>query len=214
MAAAMRGRVGFDAIMLAFKKGFWTAGKDAVDMDGEELIALVSETMFGWVKWQDKRPVDYRVGFVRDRFEPPRRDELGDDDSSQWERRGGDRVDPWVFTYFLPLVDPETGTLYIFSTTSGGGKDALADLQELYADGLELPENAGKAPLVALSGDSYPTRDYGEIQRPIFKIVAWVDRPAIKPIRPPVSAALAIGRVAAPLIEHKRNDIDDPDIPF
>jgi hypothetical protein len=50
--------------------------------------------MLGWCKWEDKRPTDYHVGFVRDRYKPPKRSELGDDDSSRWERRGGDRVDP------------------------------------------------------------------------------------------------------------------------
>jgi len=51
MAAAMRSRTGFDGTMLLFKKEIgWKAGKDAVDMNDEELVALVDELMFGWCK--------------------------------------------------------------------------------------------------------------------------------------------------------------------
>jgi hypothetical protein len=212
MAAAMRSKTGFDGTMLLFKKGRWTAGKDAVEMNDEELIALVDQSMLGWCKWEDRKPVDYHVGFVRDRYKPPRRHELGANDSSRWEKRD---IDPWQFTFFLPLADPETSELYIFSTTSRGGKDALADLQEAYADHEE--RDAGKAPRVGLSVGRYRHPSFGEVETPVFKILNWVDPPAIRPIRPPAStSALTIEGAAQPAaIEHKpeRVSIDD-DIPF
>jgi hypothetical protein len=210
MAAAMRSRTGFDGTMLLFKKSFWTAGRDAVDMNDEELVALVDQLMLGWCKWKDNKPVDYHVGFVRDRFQPPKRSELGDNDNSRWEKRD---KDPWQFTFFLPLADPETAALYVFSTTSAGGKDALADLQELYADGRERQENAGKAPRVALQGTHYTHQEHGRVDKPCFTIVGWVVPPAIQPIRPPASQT--IERIDAPQLEHKprRGELDD-DLPF
>jgi DNA (cytosine-5)-methyltransferase 1 len=207
MAAAMRSKIGFDGIMLLFKKGRWTAGKDAIEMNDEELVALVDQSMLGWCKWEDRKPVDYHVGFVRDRYKPPKRSELGANDSSRWEKRD---IDPWQFTFFLPLADPD-GSLYIFSTTSRGGRDALADLQEAYADHEE--RDAGKAPRVALSVGRYRHPSFGEVETPVFKIINWVDPPAIRPIRPPASLSLAIAQPAA--IEHKRSEVDDADdIPF
>jgi hypothetical protein len=209
MAAAMRSRVGFDATMLLFKKGHWLCGKDQASMNDEELIALVDQLMFGWCKWENKRPIDYHIGLVRDRFKPPKRSELGDDDSKQWERRDSD---PWQFTFFLPLADPETTELYVFSTTSAGGKDALADLSELYADGRERQENAGKAPRVALQATHYVHPEFGRVEKPCLTIVDWVDPPAIKPVRPPASLSQTIGALQ---LEHKprRGELDD-DIPF
>jgi hypothetical protein len=209
MANAMRSRTGFDGTMLLCKKGLWTAGKDAIDMNDEELVALVDQLMLGWCKWEDKKPVDYHVGFVRDRFKPPKRSQLGDDNPDRWGRNG----DPWQFTFFLPLADPETAALYVFSTTSAGGKDALADLQEAFADGRERQENAGKAPRVALQAEHYIHQEYGRVEKPRFTVVDWVDPPAIKPIRPPASLTQTID---APQLEHKprRDDQDDYEPPF
>jgi hypothetical protein len=62
MAAALRSRTGFEGTIMKFNKGRWTAGKDAVDMNNRELIAHVDQTMFGWCRWEDKKPVDYHVG--------------------------------------------------------------------------------------------------------------------------------------------------------
>jgi hypothetical protein len=53
------------------------------------LVALVDQLMLGWCKWEDKKPVDYHVGFVRDRFKPPKRSELRDADPTRrrWRPR-------------------------------------------------------------------------------------------------------------------------------
>lgn len=96
MAGAMRARSGFDGNLLLFKKGFWTAGKDAVDMNDKQLTALVDDTMFGWTKWEDKRPVDYAIGRVADGFKPPKRSQLGDHDRSLWSFD----KEPWQLGFY------------------------------------------------------------------------------------------------------------------
>jgi hypothetical protein len=99
------------------------------------------------------------------------------------------------------------------TTSTQGGKDCLADLQEAYADHSE----AGKQPLVRLSGDRYDHRTYGEVETPRLTIVGWVDAPDVA-IKPPTPATPTIGRGAAgALIEHqavKPAPIIDDDIPF
>ena len=112
-ALAMRSRNGFDAKMVSFRKGSWSSGKDGADMDGAELIALVHDLMVGWTKWLDRRPADYRLGFIRDRYRPPMRGDLGDNDSALWERRNREAVDPWEFSFYLPLFDAAAGQTYI-----------------------------------------------------------------------------------------------------
>jgi hypothetical protein len=213
LAASMRSKTGFTAPMLLFTKGDWVVGKDT--MNDQELIALPDLSMRGWCKLQDSKPVDFYVGFVRDRYMPPKRDELGDTDPRKWEKtRRGEPKDPWQFTYYVPMANPETAQVCIFSTTSQGGKEAWADLLDAYADSQEREDAVGKMPRVALRGESYDHWEFGKVHKPIFKIVGWETPPAIKPIRAPSSAAaLAIEHVDQPLIEHKPAPIDD-DIPF
>ena len=85
---------------------------------------------------------------------------------------------------------PNDGELYVFSTSSKGGRDALANLQEAYADNREFhPQDAHKLPLVTLSTDHYTHPEYGRVETPLFEIVRWVDPPAnMKAIKPPASA--------------------------
>jgi hypothetical protein len=217
MAASVRGKTGFDATILRFNGGDWTAGKDNINMNDEEFIVLADHLMLGWCKWQDGKPVDYRIGLVRDRFKPPHRGELGDNDVSRWERRGNERKDPWQFTYYVPLVDPRTAQLYIFLTTTDGGKEAWADLSAAYADSQDQQDTVGKMPRVALCSDDYIGQHGGTVHKPIFKILGCEDPPpGLRPIRPPIPAALAIEYGASqPLIEHKpqRNELDE-DLPF
>jgi hypothetical protein len=214
MAAAMRTRNAFgDSILLLFKKGDWTAGPDAIGMNGRRLVALVDETMYGWSRWENKRATDYIVGRVADRYRPPRRSELGDTDKSVWDFD----KDPWQLGYFLPLADPDKAQLYIYATSTRGGKDAVANVLEAYADFIEQ-EKAAKLPLIELSADHYKHPEFDRVEVPVFEIMGWVDRPKnIKQIKAPPAAAPLIP--AQPQIEHapapapKRTDFDDA-IPF
>jgi hypothetical protein len=87
MAAALHSRQGFDGTMTRFsKEGHWYAGKDKESLDSCQMLALVNDMMRGLVLWQDKRPADYHVGLVRDRYMPPRREQLGHTDKSRWRR--------------------------------------------------------------------------------------------------------------------------------
>jgi hypothetical protein len=179
IAAAMRTRTGFDAITLKFTKGKWTAGKDAVSMDGAELVALVHLMMFGWVLWQDKKPVDYRIGFVADRFKPPPRSKLPDPGDGKWE-----------MSFLLPLTD-DLDDVHMYTGSSQGAKDALADLQEEYADHRAKPDQAHKVPRVRLVSSFYPHPKYGRVDVPVLQIIGWVDPPSnpkIAKIKPPAPA--------------------------
>jgi hypothetical protein len=194
MASALRSRAGLPGTVLKFKKGQWLAGKDHTSMNNAELIAHVDQAMFGWIKWEFKKQVDFNLGFVAQRFHPKMRSELSDTDREQWIKD-----DPWQLTFLLPLTDLENGTLFMFSTISKGGRDALANLQDAYADNREFhPEDAHKLPLVCLSGDHYPHPDFGRVDTPTFDLIKWVDPPAdFKRIQLPAPASRMLA------IEHK-----------
>jgi hypothetical protein len=220
IAVALRGANAFSGIdRLKFTKGLWLAGVNDHDMRGAGLIGHTDQAMFGWCLWQNKKPVDYHVGFVCDRYQPPKRSQLGDRDPRTWEKPDSD---PWQFTFYLPLSEPATGKLYIYSTTSGGGRDALASLQEAYADNRQFhPEEAHKLPLVTLAGEHYQHPEYGRVEKPMFEITGWVDPPTnMKAIRPPAPASsmLALEHTKSPPTdsddEFEKNPVDDSEIPF
>jgi hypothetical protein len=190
MAAALRAGSGFNAIYLNFTRGAWSAGKDKVDMTTREVVAHVNDSAFGHVKWENKQMVDFDLGFVRDRFRPKLRSTLGDTDPRSWP--GG--KDPWVFNFLLPVSDPKTAQLYLYSTSSKGGRDALANLQDAYADHQELhPAQADKLPMICLSSSWYPHPEFGRVTTPCLDIIGWVDPPAdVKPLRLPTSSASAL----------------------
>ena len=206
MANALRSRPGFNATNLKCPKGHWLAGAAATSTNNAELIARVDHAMFGWCLWVDKKPIDYHVGFVRDRYKPPRRSQLGHTDPAKWPKKGND---PWQMTFYLPLVDPNDDELYVFSTSSKGGRDALANLQEAYADNREFhPQDAHKLPLVTLSTDHYTHPEYGRVETPLFEIVRWVDPPAnMKAVKPPASASPMLA------LEHTSQELPPDDEP-
>ena len=203
MAAALRTKSGFGGVpRMKFTKGLWLAGAADVSMNGAELLAHPDQAMFGWCMWQNKKPVDYYVGRVADRYQPPKRSQLGNNDPAKWEKKDSD---PWQLTFYLPLTDLGNGALYVYSTTSGGGRDALANLQEAYADNRQFhPQDAHKLPLVKLEREHYQRPEFGRVEKPIFEIVRWVDPPPdMKAVHPPAPASSMLA------LEHSAADSND-----
>jgi hypothetical protein len=203
MASAMRSRQGFSGATVKFsKEGNW-ASKDT-DLNDAELLALVSDTMRGFVLWLDGKPADYHMGFVRDRFQPPQREQLGHEDKYRWKNQ----TDPWQFTIAVPLLDlNDNNALFMFTTSSQGGKGCIANLLDAFSNNLEMhPEDASKLPIVTLGRDSYKHQSYGKVFVPVFDIIKWVEPPRdLRPIVPPApSSGLLFDRDDRPLIEHDK----------
>jgi hypothetical protein len=106
-AAAMAPRR-LDGKPLKFVKGDYIVGKDGDVLPLKtRLVAIMNSLMVGRVKWRGGKPVDARMGYVADGFQPPRRSDLDDYESDRWETdRDGDLVDPWQFTNQLVFIDP------------------------------------------------------------------------------------------------------------
>src|SRR5262249_16501125 len=106
--------------LLKFKKGKFFAMEDEVAL-GTEFLCHASQLVTGWIKFVNNKVADRKMGRAAERFVPPERDELGDMDKSEWEYRDGEAVDPWSYQHLLPLENPETGDVYVFTTTSTAG---------------------------------------------------------------------------------------------
>jgi hypothetical protein len=210
--------------LLKFNKGKYSANDKDVPI-GTEYAALPHELRRGWVRFEDGKPVEYRIGLVREGYQFLPRDSLGSMDERKWERdRNAKPKDPWQKQYYLPMIDLETDELITFVTNSDGGEKANRNLVRAYK-----PKKAtSEVPIVSLQGDFYIHPDFGRVEVPLFRIVAWHDmgfvppspKPAPAPLPPPVAppastivppsvaATNAIGKDVA-----DNSDMED-DIPF
>lgn len=129
-------------------------------------------------------------------YVPPARSELGDDDRDIWENGlDGQPKDPWNPQVLLPLMDPETGRLFVFQTMSKTGLRAVATLISTCKQWAKRDPDS--YPLVELNVSSYKHKDprVGPVKKPDFKLVGKA---------PKNGATLQIGAAA----------VMDDEIPF
>jgi hypothetical protein len=161
--------------LLKFAKGDYLAGQDNREIAiGTRLVANMDTLETGWVRWDDGKPAEHRMGLVAEGFVPAWRKDLGDNDKSLWllDDKGTPR-DPWQKTENLQLADPRDGKIYTFATSSTGGRNALRDLCGDYAHGRRQHPN--EHPVIELGVDSYmhSNKQLGRIKTPLFVIVGW-----------------------------------------
>src|SRR5215470_12364956 len=168
-----------DGVRLSFNKsGEWIAALSSgatVVPAGRELVALMPELALAWTKWEDSKPTDRHVTLVATGAVPARRDQLGDTDQALWESDDeGKLKDPWQATHELPLLDPESGEKYVYSTNFVGGRAALGKLAGAFSRGRARHPNCN--PVVSLGGGGYEhkIKSRGWIHVPVLKIVSWV----------------------------------------
>lgn len=163
--------------LIKFNKGDWVDGQNELLDENMELVANMDQLMTGWIKWQDQRPVEQIMGPVIERYIPPRRNTLGDENQDEWEvDNQGRPQDPWQFTNVIvmkePGQDPTDDNLYTFSTGTKGGLGALGQLCAIYGQQIR-GEHEDDYPIVALKADSYMHREYGRMKVPVFEVVGW-----------------------------------------
>ena len=101
--------------ILKYVKGTWSHGDDVIAI-GTEFVALIDRAMRGDVRFADSKPVEQRLGFIRDRHQFAARADLGFADQSKWEKdkRSGIPRDlcrqysPFRNTTRLPIVSLQT----------------------------------------------------------------------------------------------------------
>ena len=157
--------------LIRFADWKWTPGKeDKALPEGTRLVAV--KTAAAWVRWENKRPVEYIMREKGKSF--PAREDLSQwEDKSDWEvGPSGDVEDPWRNTRYVYLIDPTTMTAYTFSTSSAGGRNAVRDLGDNIARVRKMRNNPNLVPLVELSAEVMPTK-FGKKSKPLFKIIEW-----------------------------------------
>jgi hypothetical protein len=156
-----------------FNKGKWLVGDDEVT--GQRRVAHVDKLMRGRIKFRDGKVVDRRVGKVVDGFQIPPRNELDDTNEDAWEKdAAGNRIDPWVMQYFLPLHDPETNAVTTYVTNSVGGIAAIGALVNEFTDNTQ-----NGLPVIRLATSSYKHKIYGRVETPDLQVVGWTGKPTL-----------------------------------
>lgn len=198
--------------LLKFAKGEWTHNDTTIEI-GTEFLAIVGEAMRGDVRFQDGRPVEQRIGYIRDRAKFARRADLGFDDQTLWERdKTGKPIDPWSPQTFLPMIHKESGELYCYIFRSAGAKQTFRNLCSEYSP----YRTTSMLPVISLQADRYRHSDFGWIDIPILRVERWDDSGDHTSIAPDEKAganAKVIGQARAATRDRDADDMND-DIPF
>lgn len=163
-AAPMASFLGMD------KGGTWTFGMDGNEVaDDDEFLVHPGGFVHGWVSWADTttgasaaKLGEVMVGVLQPMPDEPDEVPKG---SKGWQTQMG-----------MSLVLADGGDQMVYSTTSVGGKRAVASIASLVADKL-INEDPKCVPVVTLGSESYKHKQYGKITNPIFTVVRWVTMP-------------------------------------
>jgi hypothetical protein len=171
-------RMTFPGDLLTFTKfGDFVAGRDKQEVPfGTRLVVHVPTMLIGYVRWENDMPVDYQMGLLEEGFVPPKRDELGYLDKSQWETyEDGGTKDPWKSSNQVVMTGIDNEVVYTFTTSSKTGRSGLGIVVKEY--GRRIRQFPDEYPVVELRRGSYIDRRrpfIGEVRIPVFTIVDWV----------------------------------------
>jgi hypothetical protein len=152
--------------LLKFVKGEWFVGEERTELPlTTMLVANMNEYWRGWIKWVDQQPVAHAIGRVVDRHRVHLREELDEPE------KAGQDDDPWQRVSYLVMRYADSDEVVTFTTTSDGGRKAVAKLADRY-DRMRHKHPA-QMPVVTLACDSYQHDEYGKVLKPKFVVVGW-----------------------------------------
>jgi hypothetical protein len=158
---------------LKFRKDKYIVGKDTTVPLGTRFIAYPGDWRRGWVKFVGDQKIDEKICRVADDPTVLERDELGDLDQSEWETdEDGKPQDPWCFQHYVPLEDAKTGERFLFVTSSTGGQIGVEILCRQWSKNNTKGRRKG-LPTIELALGEFPTKKFGAVKRPDFRIVGW-----------------------------------------
>jgi hypothetical protein len=158
--------------MLKFKKGVYFVGEEEVPL-GTRYLAHATAWTKAWIKFADDKVVDRKHYRVARGERPADRNDLDDLDKAFTED------DPWSLQYMVPFENMDNGEIVIFTTSSIGGRRAVAELCDAYAKRRKRGYNG--QPIIQLETVNMPTKLWGDVPRPHFGIVGWDDTPETIP---------------------------------
>src|SRR5262249_47112338 len=160
------------------KKFVVTETEEAISEDAE-FVAILDQTLIGYVKFPEDAPPVRVQGLLYDGFVMPERCDLGDNDESESPLGINDRpTDPWQHQICMVLQKRETGEFYTFVTSSVTGRRACGQLLRHY-DRMRRT-NSDELPIVKLKVGGFAHRDerIGWVSTPAFAVVGRIKKDA------------------------------------
>jgi hypothetical protein len=142
---------------------------DAELAEGTELVCHWSQARGGFQKFNGAgKPPDTRIDRIFGGT-PPKREDLDERDPSQWPESAltGRPEDPWRKVVMVPLEDPLTAVVYVFSTMSKTGRRAVSNLLTQAAK--MMAATPGELPVVRLRCGGYDDKRFGWVRVPAFE---------------------------------------------
>ena len=158
--------------ILRFEKGDWLLGQDKKELKlGTLLLANMAGVEWGWVRWQDSRPTDRRMGLLAEGYQVEPRSALPDQDRDMWDLDDkGYKRDPWQKMIEIPVRIPD-GDELLMAGGSRGWEGCCKALFEAYGKGLK--EGRQGTPVIKLGGSHYDHKMYGRVKVPVLELVEW-----------------------------------------
>jgi hypothetical protein len=170
---ATRG-VGMTGIFFKFAKDgvFRKPSDDEEIKEGTTFRVIYDQIQTGWIKFVGKgNPPERRMGAVFEGHNPPKREELGEMDQSEWDidPMTGKPADPWQFQILVPMQRVEGGELFVFQTGSITGRRACDNL--ISACIRMQASEPGFYPVIKLriSGFQHKNERIGWVKTPAFE---------------------------------------------
>jgi hypothetical protein len=164
------------------KEGVFATSDDGAPVSEEaEFIALLDQTLIGWIKFNEEGTAPDRIqGLLYDNFTMPARDTLGDTDESAWgSGLSGRPEDPWKHQVCVVLQNTQTQELFTFGTMSATGRRSVGNLLRHY-DRMRRT-NPNDLPVVRLKAGGFNHRDerIGWVATPVFVVVGRAPRDSV-----------------------------------
>jgi hypothetical protein len=175
MAVALKQAAKSAAPMVAFlgmdKGGTWTYGMDGNEVaEGDEFLVHPGGFVHGWVAWADTDLPGVSAAKLGEEMigvtspMPPEPAEVPP------------KCKGWQTQMGMSLVLADGGDQMVYSTTSVGGKRAVASIASEIAEKLAAGD-VKCVPVITLGSESYKHAKYGKITNPVFTVVRWVGMP-------------------------------------
>jgi hypothetical protein len=195
------------------KQGKWINGNTKEPLQ-EDLKLIVVEIARVIQKWEDDLPVDDCTRFLNQHEAVPDLDAWNEEiPRSEWgEGPDGKPRGPWQFQNLVYLLDPKSMGKFTFPFNTIGGRMALEALTDATRSKRLLTRQANWFPVVLLRSTIFVSKRFGDIPRPHFEIVEWVQlgsdtsAPALAPASPKASLEDKSDRAAGAGLN---DDIDD-----
>jgi len=169
------------------KSGEWFYGQDDNPVHPNDLLYIdPMGSVHGWQCWADTDIPGVQPELI-DTIKAPHYDPMPERPAAVPERGR-----EWAEMYGISAI--MNGNKLVYTTTSMGGKDALANLYgAIMAQFAENPNHM--VAIVKLTNDWYKHKKYGKTFVPVFEVVGWTDKP---PVGTGAPAPKAARKTAAP----------------